>query len=168
MWAWLRTTDAISRGANSGLSQFRSRSSLSPWNSPLSRSTCWPRCRTRYFDPVTVPAAPRNWRVGGPAMRSFLRTSIRHVADEHLIVRGPAGRHRARVGDPSAVGGDDPRLRPRGRLVACPWGQAFSPPRFRVGHADAVVHDVRDPATAGAPRERRRDRPSVPGHLRGL
>ena len=49
-----------SRGANSGLSQLRRRSSLSPWNSPQSSRTCCPRCRTRCLDPVTVPAAPRN------------------------------------------------------------------------------------------------------------
>ena len=40
--------------------QFRSRSSLSPWNNPASTSTRVPFDSTRYFDPVTVRAAPRN------------------------------------------------------------------------------------------------------------
>src|SRR5436190_9150895 len=122
MWAWPRTTEAISRGANSGFSQFLSRSSLSPWNSPQSRRTCWPRCRTRYLDPVTVPAAPRNWRVGGPAMRCFVWESVRHVAHENLIVHRAAGGHRADVGDPLAVRREHTRLRPRGRLVGGPRG----------------------------------------------
>ena len=81
MWAWLRTTAATSRGENSGFSQLRSRSSLIPWNSPQSRRTCWPRCLTRYFDPVTVPAAPRNCSVAGPAIVSEVKVSPLSVSD---------------------------------------------------------------------------------------
>src|SRR5512135_2512177 len=41
-------------------SQFRSRSSLRPWNNPQSTSRRCSPISTRYFDPVTVRAAPRN------------------------------------------------------------------------------------------------------------
>ena len=43
-------------------SQFRSRSSFSPWNRPQSKSTRTPLCSSRYLEPVTVRAAPRNVR----------------------------------------------------------------------------------------------------------
>src|SRR5689334_826645 len=43
----------------SGL-KFRSFSSFVPWNSPQSTSSFLPAASTRYFDPVTLPAAPRN------------------------------------------------------------------------------------------------------------
>ncbi len=41
-------------------SQLRSRSSLSPWNSPQSIRILRPSASSRYFEPVTVRAAPRN------------------------------------------------------------------------------------------------------------
>ena len=40
-------------------SQLRSRRSLAPWNIPASTRTRRPLCSTRYFEPVTVRAAPR-------------------------------------------------------------------------------------------------------------
>src|SRR5260221_8622839 len=40
--------------------QFRSRSSFKPWKSPASTMTGVPLDSTRYFEPVTVRAAPRN------------------------------------------------------------------------------------------------------------
>src|SRR5690349_12706412 len=43
----------------SGL-KFRSFNSFVPWNSPQSTSSFLPAASTRYFDPVTLPAAPRN------------------------------------------------------------------------------------------------------------
>src|SRR5437588_12942631 len=47
--------------AATGMScQLRSRSSLSPWNSPASTIRRAPFDSTRYFEPVTVRAAPRN------------------------------------------------------------------------------------------------------------
>src|SRR5215467_10204251 len=43
----------------SGL-KLRSFSSFVPWKSPQSTSSFLPAASTRYFDPVTHPAAPRN------------------------------------------------------------------------------------------------------------
>jgi hypothetical protein len=58
--AWVSTTASIDPGGSGKSSQLRRRNSLSPWNSPQSNSTRRPLCVSRYFDPVTVRAAPRN------------------------------------------------------------------------------------------------------------
>jgi Cft2 family RNA processing exonuclease len=42
--------------------QFFSRSALKPWNNPQSTRIRCLSCSTRYFDPVTVPAPPKNVR----------------------------------------------------------------------------------------------------------
>src|SRR3984893_10789446 len=44
--------------------QFRAVSSFPPWKMPQSTSKRLPAASTRYFEPVTVPAAPRNVRRG--------------------------------------------------------------------------------------------------------
>ena len=57
----VREDDGVDgRGRDGNGSQFRSRSSFKPWNSPQSTSTRLSPCSTRYFEPVTVRAAPRN------------------------------------------------------------------------------------------------------------
>ena len=57
----VRQHDGVDRLGGTGKgSQFRSRSSFRPWNSPQSTSTRRPPCSSRYFEPVTVRAAPRN------------------------------------------------------------------------------------------------------------
>src|SRR3954467_12960811 len=47
-------------GSMGNAAQFLRRSSFRPWNRPPSTSTRWPPRSSRCFDPVTVPAAPRN------------------------------------------------------------------------------------------------------------
>src|SRR5215471_116999 len=61
-------TASISPGGTGLGCQLRSRHSFCPWKSPQSTRTCSPCCPLssperlmRCFDPVTVPAAPRNW-----------------------------------------------------------------------------------------------------------
>src|SRR5205809_68590 len=46
-------------GSTGNRAQFASRSSRSPWNKPQSISSRCDPFSKRYFDPVTVPAAPR-------------------------------------------------------------------------------------------------------------
>src|SRR6478672_11733304 len=56
----------MSAGLIGNSCQFLSRSSLSPWNRPASISTfAWP-VSSRYLEPVTVRAAPRNVIEGIP------------------------------------------------------------------------------------------------------
>ena len=45
--------------AATGVAQFISLSFLAPWNMPQSTMNRTSPVSTRYFDPVTVPAAPR-------------------------------------------------------------------------------------------------------------
>src|SRR5258706_15074495 len=52
-------TNAALKG---GSCQLRSRNSRTPWNKPQSTSTCACPVSIRYFEPVTVPAAPQNER----------------------------------------------------------------------------------------------------------
>jgi hypothetical protein len=53
--------DGVDRpGGTAKSPRFRSRSTLNPWNSPQSTSTRELGESIRYFDPVTVSAAPRN------------------------------------------------------------------------------------------------------------
>src|SRR5580704_10557386 len=59
MCACVSTTQSIDAGSTGGLFQLRCSSSFDPWNSPQSTSNRLPSASTRYFDPVTVPAAPR-------------------------------------------------------------------------------------------------------------
>ena len=40
--------------------QFLRRSALNPWNKPQSTRILWRSHSTAYFEPVTVPAPPRN------------------------------------------------------------------------------------------------------------
>ena len=60
MWAWLTSTASSRRGSTGGGAQFRSRRARRPWNRPQSRSRRARDPWTRCFEPVTVPAAPRN------------------------------------------------------------------------------------------------------------
>src|SRR5262252_5873171 len=53
-------TDASDDASNGSRSQLRRRSAFNPWNRPQSTSTRPRGVETRYFEPVTVPAAPRN------------------------------------------------------------------------------------------------------------
>ena len=48
------------RGAMGSGAQFFRRKCLNPWNSPQSTSTLVEPAVSRYFEPVTVPVAPRN------------------------------------------------------------------------------------------------------------
>src|SRR5438128_1859720 len=60
---------ALSEAAsNGGSCQLRSRSSCPPWNKPQSIKTPARSVSIKYFDPVTVPAAPQNDSVGIRAM----------------------------------------------------------------------------------------------------
>src|SRR5919108_6585829 len=80
MCAWLRTTASRCRRSASRCSQFRSRSSFNPWNRPQSsRTQPWPVV-TRCIDPVTVPAAPRNWMVATLLRVFTLACSSPHTA----------------------------------------------------------------------------------------
>src|SRR6478609_5043425 len=47
--------------------QLRSRNSFKPWKSPASTRIFFVPVSRRYFEPVTVRAAPRNVRVNGTA-----------------------------------------------------------------------------------------------------
>ena len=72
--------------------QFRSRSSLSPWNKPQSTSTFAVPVSSRCFDPVTVCAAPRNVSFSSPILitiSSACRRMLRalSVALMHLRLR---------------------------------------------------------------------------------
>ena len=58
-----RTSQSVSGFSGSGL-QLRRRSSFKPWNRPQSTSRRLPSASTRYFEPVTVPAAPRKVSLG--------------------------------------------------------------------------------------------------------
>ena len=59
----MRQDDGIDLSGGIGnCAQLRNRRSLSPWNRPQSTSTRVPPCSSRYFDPVTVRAAPINVR----------------------------------------------------------------------------------------------------------
>ena len=57
--AWVSTTAATEAGGTGSGAQLRSRHAFSPWNSPQSTSTRACPEASRYFEPVTVPAAPR-------------------------------------------------------------------------------------------------------------
>src|SRR5437868_15389128 len=54
-------TASISLGGIGKGCQLRSRHCFKPWNRPQSTSTWRSPVLTRCLDPVTVPAAPRNW-----------------------------------------------------------------------------------------------------------
>src|SRR5579862_6265487 len=59
MCACVSSTQSMVAGSTVSLSQFRCRRSLDPSKSPQSTSSRLPSASNRYFDPVTVPAAPR-------------------------------------------------------------------------------------------------------------
>src|SRR6266705_871407 len=60
MCACVMITAFTAAALNDGGCQFRSRNSRRPWNRPQSISTRARSVSTRYFEPVTVPAAPQN------------------------------------------------------------------------------------------------------------
>src|SRR5579862_2545991 len=64
MCAWVSSTQSIVAGSIGSLSQFRCFSSFEPSNKPLSTSSFLPSASIRYFEPVTVPAAPRKVILG--------------------------------------------------------------------------------------------------------
>src|SRR5580704_3238938 len=64
MCACVNTTQSIVAGSTDRLSQFRCRNSLGPSNNPQSISSLLPCVSSRYLEPVTVPAAPRNVILG--------------------------------------------------------------------------------------------------------
>src|SRR4051812_18756805 len=76
----------MAEGAIGNSCQLRSRSSFNPWKSPASINTLAPPVSSRYLEPVTVRAAPRNV--------SFTQTSCEQpdlaagVPEEHRFVRG--------------------------------------------------------------------------------
>src|SRR5258707_15811036 len=55
----VRITALTKAALNGGSCQLRSRNSRMPWNNPQSTSTCACPVSIRYFEPVTVPAAPQ-------------------------------------------------------------------------------------------------------------
>src|ERR1700690_2093721 len=59
MCACVSSTQSIELGGTGGGSQFRCVSIFEPSKSPQSTSNRLPPASTRYFEPVTVPAAPR-------------------------------------------------------------------------------------------------------------
>ena len=87
-WAWVTATASMAAGSWGKSSQFRCRSSLSPWNRPQSTSTVERGVSTRNRLPVTVPAPPRKVSVG----RSGRWCSARCGHDEREL----DGRHEAR------------------------------------------------------------------------
>src|ERR1700694_2583436 len=60
MLAWVRMTALTDAALNGGSCQLRSRNSRMPWNNPQSTSTLARSASIRYFETVTVPAAPQN------------------------------------------------------------------------------------------------------------
>ena len=71
-----------SAGSTGSGSQLRRRSSWRPWKSPQSTSTRWPPASTRYFDPVTVRAAPRKREVrhGRTSLHGARASSVSRAA----------------------------------------------------------------------------------------
>ena len=81
----MRQDDGVDLGGRIGSScQLRSRSSFSPWNSPASISTFDDPVSSRYFDPVTVRAAPRN-----------VDAMARHSREKSDLAAGVPEEHRA-------------------------------------------------------------------------
>src|SRR5678810_1469225 len=62
MCACVRTTCWMLEASTGSGCQLRRRSSFNPWKRPQSIRTRVPFASTRYLDPVTVRAAPRNCR----------------------------------------------------------------------------------------------------------
>src|SRR5215467_12157110 len=60
MCACVMSTASTEEAGNGGSSQLRLRNSFRPWKRPQSTSTREPLVSIRYFEPVTVPAAPQN------------------------------------------------------------------------------------------------------------
>src|SRR5215831_2862073 len=91
------STDAALKG---GSSQLRRRSSFNPWNNPQSIKTRPRSDSTKYFEPVTVPAAPQKESVGMRAMLTDYRDCAKGVRLEcgdlsplwfTLVKRRPVG-----------------------------------------------------------------------------
>src|SRR5258706_6303365 len=81
-------TNAALKG---GSYQLRSRNSRTPWNKPQSTSTCACPASIRYFEPVTVPAAPQNERddIALDFSDSKISESTEHVYQgNHTVVWG--------------------------------------------------------------------------------
>src|SRR5918993_1340654 len=79
-------------GGTGNSAQLRSRSPFRPWNSPASTRTRVPFDSTRYFEPVTVRAAPRNVRLIIGSFR-FLQLAMcsHHLANSSEEVDLAAG-----------------------------------------------------------------------------
>src|SRR5215813_2994688 len=91
------TEDAL----NGGSCQLRSRNSCPPWNKPQSISRRPRSDSIRYFDPVTVPAAPQKERLG---MRGIVTDRVRGVKPKNLLLLSPFRRSVGMRGEASAQG----------------------------------------------------------------
>src|SRR5574338_1590284 len=102
MWACVRTTASRRAGSTGGADQFRSRSAFTPWKRPQSTRIRAASVSTRYFEPVTVLAAPRKeMRVIGASGRLLRLLRLRLVELRELVVLG--GDFRVLFGDLLAV-----------------------------------------------------------------
>src|SRR5258708_4182014 len=85
------TTALTNAALKGGSCQLRSRNSRTPWNKPQSTSTCACPASIRYFEPVTVPAAPQNERddMALDFSESKISESTEHVYQgNHTVVWG--------------------------------------------------------------------------------
>src|SRR5580765_5584877 len=78
--------------AVSGL-KFRALNSGEPWNIPQSSSSFFPAASTRYFDPVTVPAAPKNVSLAIEGLPQAPNAAEKRY---RIHPQNKTGRHRAR------------------------------------------------------------------------
>ena len=63
--ACVNTHQSKDRGLlGQSVAQLRKRNCFKPWNRPQSTRSRLPSASTRYLEPVTVPAAPRNVSLG--------------------------------------------------------------------------------------------------------
>src|SRR4030095_7825885 len=70
MCAWVSNTASTDAGGNGASAQLRSRSSRGPWKRPQSINTRRWWFSIRYFEPVTVPAAPQKVMLAKDVLRS--------------------------------------------------------------------------------------------------
>ncbi len=139
-------------GGTGKSSQFRARSSLRPWKSPQSNNTRAPACSSRYLDPVTVRAAPRN--VSFATHRRYQASGLRPQAPGIARDPQPGGR---------------PALDRRPcSLLSFPHGRSFSAPHRDCSWSRGPDRLARG-AGAAARADRRRDlRPGDAGRLQRI
>src|SRR5262245_59427408 len=82
-WVWVSTIASTFATGNSGWFQLRWRSALSPWNIPESTSTRRPPASSRYWEPVTVRAAPRKVSLAMALGLALLGHALRHQLAQH-------------------------------------------------------------------------------------